>query len=529
MTIAAQPSFQYCFIRRRLAVVNLVVWMLLLPATTLAATARFNISDTEYVGSVDETTKVKAFLGVPFAAAPVGDLRWQAPQSFVPSAFAINVQAFAPACMQTDRIIKWYQDVIADFGGDPTQFDAPQFSEDCLYLNIWAPDMPEQDAAKLPVYVYLHGGSNIAGWSFEPNYVGAAMAQRGMIVVSVAYRLGVFGFFPHIESEYANFAMLDQIAALQWVQEHIAAVGGDPQRVTLAGESAGANNIAVLLGSPMAEGLFQRAVIQSGAWSIQSMPHRNDLHDRVNTLAQTTLGKRQASLTALRTLSAEALNAAAEEVFAGVDYDPLVGDAVMPRSLRAVADARELHSVDVILGSNTNEYLVYLEPEQTVQAWLEENHVEDATAQAIKAWLDDGSSELEQVDTLITAAQFGCPTLEFASQLHRSGARAWVYEFNKVREGELASKMGAYHGAELPYIFDTHDDWLPTNASDRALTSQIADYWAAFTALGEPRAKGLPDWPEYTHSHSRVISLGENLVRMAHPSAPLCKMLGIIE
>ena len=484
-----------------------------------ADVASFEVSGTTYNGKRPSESHVNEYLGVPFAAPPVGELLWKTTQPYKPSEAVINVTEFAPACMQADRIVKWYKGVITDFGGDPETFASPEFSEDCLYLNIWAP----KDATNLPVYIYMHGGSNKAGWSYEPNYIGQKMAERGMIVVSIAYRVGVFGFFPHADSEYANFALLDQIAALEWVHNNIRAVGGDPTRVTLAGESAGADNIAVLLASPRAKRLFQRAVIQSGGWSIVSMPERQEVEHQTRALAKVVLGDEGSNLDQLRKVDAKTLTMAADIAFAELGFGPSVGDPVLPTSLRDVSQARKLNNVDVILGSNTNEYLVYLSLDQTVNDWLDENPTDQDTADAIRVLLADGSNELEQVDRLITAAQFGCPTLKLAEQISNSGSRAWVYDFNKVRKGELASKMGAYHGAELPYIFATHDDWLPTD------TRQIADYWTAFVSDGTPWVNGKPLWPQFSQKQRLAMSLGENVQARSHPSVELCRLLSIID
>lgn len=491
--------------------------------------ASFSVNDTVYNGNSSSDDQINEYLGIPFAAPPIGELRWQPTQPYTPSESVIEVKQFAPACMQADRIVKWYKGVIEDFGGDPETFASPEFSEDCLYLNVLAPKTSNKDAEKLPVYIYMHGGSNKAGWSYEPNYIGRKMAERDMVVVSIPYRVGVFGFFPHADSEYVNFALLDQIAALQWVQDNIAAVGGDPARVTLAGESAGADNIAVLLGSPMAKGLFHRAVVQSGGWSIVSMPERKEVEHQIKALSIEVLGDENASLEQLRKIDAQELALAADIAFAELGFGPSVGDPVVPVSLREVAKARKLHNVDVILGSNTNEYLVYLSPDQTVQQWIDENPSDKETVAAIKAVLNDGSTELEQVDRLITAVQFGCPTLKLAEQINSNGSRAWVYDFNKVRTGELASKMGAYHGAEIPYIFNTHDDWLPTDAEDLQLTNEIAQYWSAFVAQGTPQTEELAQWPEFSEDQRLAISLGKNVQAVSHPSIELCRLLAIIE
>ena len=180
-----------------------------------------------------------------------------------------QAKSFAPACAQSQHIIEWYREVIIKFGGDPYEFVAPIFSEDCLYLNIWRPaNTSEKDM--LPVIVFIHGGSNKAGWSYEPNNQGNELSKEGTLVVTIDYRLGPFGFFPTTESGPSNFAILDQIEALRWIQANIESAGGDPSNITIMGESAGGNDIIYLMGSPLTKNLFKRAIIQSSGWALNA-------------------------------------------------------------------------------------------------------------------------------------------------------------------------------------------------------------------------------------------------------------------
>jgi len=218
---------------------------------------RLTLNDTSViVGKLAEGGRTESFLGVPFAQPPVGDLRWLPPQPLAKSSAAPQKNEFPAACMQGDHIAKWYKNVAAGFGGDPDLIKHPEVSEDCLYLNIWRPATEAQSAEMLPVIVYIHGGSNKGGWSYEPNYIGHNLASKGVIVISIAYRLGVFGFFSHPTLEHSNFGLLDQVAALLWVNENILALGGDSAKITVMGESAGANNIDHLMTMPSSKGLF---------------------------------------------------------------------------------------------------------------------------------------------------------------------------------------------------------------------------------------------------------------------------------
>ena len=192
-------------------------------------TATFAVGSTRYQGGMTADGSVEFFLGVPFAQPPVGELRWRAPQPYNSKPGVLQAVNFAPACQQGTHMFEWYRDVVKSFGGDPATFPEPDVSEDCLYLNIWRP--ARSGAAALPVLVYIHGGSNKGGWSYEPNYLGENLARRGLIVVSIAYRLGVFGFFAHPELADANFALLDQIAALKWLNQNMESLGGDAANI----------------------------------------------------------------------------------------------------------------------------------------------------------------------------------------------------------------------------------------------------------------------------------------------------------
>ena len=169
--------------------------------------------------------------------------------------------------MQGPRIVNWYKGVAEGFGGNPNYIEMPPIDEDCLYLNMWVPT-DISSSKKIPVLVYIHGGSNRAGWSFEPNYIGNKLSQKGVIVITVSYRLGIFGFYTHPELEISNFALLDLIESLKWIKKNIHKVGGDPNNITISGESAGATNVAHLIASPLSKNLFHRAIHQSAGWSI---------------------------------------------------------------------------------------------------------------------------------------------------------------------------------------------------------------------------------------------------------------------
>lgn len=475
-----------------------------------------------YLGLTSADDTVNAFLGVPFAAPPVGQLRWVPPRAPQREGGVKNAQAFAPACMQTPHIVDWYKGVAASFGAPSGTIISPQFNEDCLYLNIWKP--ANTGTAPLPVLVYVHGGNNVAGWSYEPNYHGENLARRGLVVVTIAYRLGIFGFFSHPNLEHANFGLLDQIAALQWVRNNAAALGGDPGNVTLMGESAGARDAEYLLASPLAAGLFQRIIHQSNGWALQLPLHRKADIEKGRALS-THLGQESPlSIGELRELPALDILAAKEKVYAGHKFNPVVEGYSLTRTLDEVVRERDFPVVDLLIGSNADEHLMNLDKDDTVPDWVGREIADAAVRQRIAA-LNLQDDSLHDLDRLITARQYLCPSLQLAAAVQQRGGRVWFYQFNRVRPGELARAMGAYHGAELPYIFNTHDSWLPTDDNDRRLTGVMMRYWRNFARSGDPNSTDLPSWPPHASSGKTFQLLDTNIGQSKNNSLPLCDAL----
>jgi para-nitrobenzyl esterase len=497
------------------AIISALLVTLLLSRGAVATEVVF---DKIYAGSQSEG--VYAFLGVPFAQAA----RWEPPSPLsdldLPQDGKVSAANFPPACMQTNHIVNWYRELIKDFGGAPESFPAPSMSESCLYLNIWTPTLDTTEA--LPVVVYLHGGSNKGGWSFEPNYLGHELAKKGLVVISVNYRLGIFGFFAHPNIPDPNFALLDQLAALEWVARYAENVGGSKNNVILMGESAGASNIDFILASPKSQGLVHKAIHQSAGWAINGRVDRQDMQKLALKLTS-QLTNEGNDLAQLKTLDAQSVLEAAQTVYDGVFFDPVPGTPSLPNPAKKAFDNQSITPVDLLIGSNADEWLMYLNDEARFETTLTEWVAEDKR-ERVKA-LMAGYSEREAMDTLITAANYVCPSFQIASVVRAQGKKAWFYLFDRIREGELASKMGAYHGAELPYVFDTHDDWLPTNDIDEQLTEQMMTYWAQFAKTGNPNTAELPEWPLFNLESKRTIRLDNTVRATPHPSAELCSVL----
>ncbi len=243
-----------------------IIFLLLiaLPLQSEEVDITVNANDAEVLAHFDDESELFIFRGIPYAKPPVGNLRWKSPVP-VERKNQIDARSFKPGCMQDTYTTDWYHDVIDSFGQDKSLFQhVENVSEDCLYLNIWTSSVNKNE--KKPVMVWVHGGADTGGWSYEPDYLGHHLAKKDVVVVSIGYRLNVFGFFKHPEmtEETGNFGLEDEILALKWIKENIADFGGDPSNVTYFGESAGGAHVSYLATSPEAKGLFKRGIIQSG-------------------------------------------------------------------------------------------------------------------------------------------------------------------------------------------------------------------------------------------------------------------------
>ena len=477
------------------------------------------IEDTKFIGSLHQNNEVEMFLGIPFAVPPINDLRWEKSVAWTPeNKKEITAKKFRPGCIQNQRIVNWYKRLILDFGGDPETFDIPEFSEDCLYLNLWRPKGLKDN---LPVIVYIHGGSNKAGWSYEPNYHGHNIANKGFILISIPYRLGVFGFFSHPDIESPNLALYDQILALEWIQKYVSLFGGDPSNVTLVGESAGAGGISHLIASPLSKNLFHKAVHQSGGSSFTYPTSVSDVRKLANSFANSF---EDPSLKNLKNISAEEILEVSEEVYAG-HYFNYVDDGIsMIGNLSDTFKSQNVENVDLLIGSNNDEWSLYFDGNVNIGLWLDEETTPEKKIKLLQL-LENIKDPVRKMDLLITAKNFVCPSLFMAEELRKKGGKTWVYQFNRVRDNELAKKYGAFHGAELPYVFNTHDEWLPTNETDIKLTREIQSYWLSFAKTGNPNNNDAVLWPEYDSSDDSTLVLDDEIFQRSHESSEICKVM----
>ena len=447
-----------------------------------------------------EVKGIRAFKGIPYAAPPVGKLRWAPPQPAEGWDGVRDATRFGAACMQP-----------GPRGPSIYAWDLPAMSEDCLSLNIWAP----QDAKDAPVFVWIHGGALTGGSGGDPIYDGSALAERGIVVVSINYRLGALGWFAHpaLSAESAdgvsgNYGLLDQIAALEWVKRNIGAFGGSAGNVTIAGESAGALSVMYLMTAPAARGLFHKAVAQS-AYMVSAPGLREPFNGMVPAEAQGTdlaakLGA--ADLAALRAMSAK--DVAEKAPATGYFPFPVVDGKTVPRQLVDSFDRNEQAPVPILAGFNAGEIrsLRFLLPKPPADAAAYEAAIRTNYGEFADAFLAryPAKSIEESMLAATRDAMYGWTSERLVSNQAALGQGAYLYYFDHGYPATAEWKLHAFHAAELPYIVGTAGKtpplWpkIPDDLTERRLAGAMGDYWASFARSGRPQAKGQPDWPDYS-------------------------------
>ena len=467
--------------------------------TETSVTSSVQIVNTKYIGIYDTENNQFIFRGIPYAKPPIGELRWKSPVPLSKDPKVINAQSFKPACMQDEYTTVWYQDVAELFGNPRDVFQhVDAVSEDCLYLNIWTNSLDQ--TSKKPVMVWVHGGADTGGWSYEPNYLGHHLASKDVVVVSINYRLNIFGFFAHpqMSNQTGNFGLEDEILALQWVKDHIAAFGGDPENITYFGESAGGAHVSYLIASPMGKGLFKRGIIQSGAYNLFNWTSKNKAEE-LGLKTQTILNA--PDLQTMKTLSAESILSAS--IGLNHPYGPNIDGALIPNNLTKLFDEGSFNNVDLMIGSNKNEDYMYIDEsvtEKDINRLIENYYPEHQDK--ILSWLDLEDPRLA-MDRLTTNQLTLCPSVFIARSMAKSGNKVYQYHFTRMREG--SEKILSYHGAEIPYVFNTHDQWLPTNKDDQELTEAMIGYWVEFAKKGTPNSKKYPTWKEFGTEENYLI------------------------
>ena len=483
---------------------------------------------------VDPAGQMAVFRGLPYAAPPVGDLRWRPPETHVPRAGRQDASRFGSACPQLQGNPEWYRDVAHKFGWPQNEIsDLTDIREDCLYLNIWSQNLGGDESQ--PVMVWIHGGANVNGFAHEPNYLGYNLAKRDVIVVSINYRLGAMGFLAHLaltaESERGisgNYGLLDQIAALEWVRDNIASFGGDPDRVTVFGESAGAADIGTLIASPLAKGLFRRAIIQSGGYSVSDRETVRDAEALGEELMRALgVGEGPGRLEEMRALPWQEIVAAVPNAAPNGFTSAVVDGWLLPKAPVDIFEAREQNPTEIVIGTNANEWYMYFKHpvdrqqlHEAVKRTVGDGHRAEILSALKQA--TDGSFAF-QLDLLVGSVDFHCPSLAIADAQRQVTDHVYVYRFSRIRP--MGEKLLAYHGAEIPYVFDTADYWLPANEIDWTLTDIMVAYWTQFAKTGDPNGASLPNWPAFDPRRDVHQDLGDEARTATGLQRELCDVL----
>jgi para-nitrobenzyl esterase len=453
-------------------------------------------------GTTNEDHSVRIFKGIPFAAPPVGDLRWKAPQPALGWSGMRQADKFGSACLQTN--------VFGDI-----YFRDAQPSEDCLTLDIWIPAKPA--SAKIPVIVWFYGGGFVAGSASEPRYDGENLAKKGVIIVNPNYRLGVFGFFsyPELSKESGrnasgNYGLLDQVAALQWVVKNIAAFGGDPHNITIAGESAGSFSVSELMASPLARDFFQKAIGESGGFSPPLKPVAET--ERAGVKFAESVGAK--SLAEMRAKPGDELLQTAAKLNRGFEFGPNVDGYFLPTDALPIYTQGAQSHIPLLAGWNADEgkMFVLFAPQKVtarIFAQLVQTRFGDQAAEFLKLY----PASTDQEALLSAEALAGDDFIAFSTwkwtdmQAKTGNAPVYQYHFEQVpavKPGAMigplsAAEAGARHACEIEYVFETlkSQAGVPWTDEDFKVSEAMASYWVNFAKTGNPNGSGLPDWPKY--------------------------------
>lgn len=504
---------------------------------------------------------IAVFQGISFASPPVGPLRWREPQPV--AAWTGTRDATKPGhpCMQnlagTDNFIA---PLAAAYGAEFTR-QPVEPSEDCLYLNVWTPRL--QPGAQLPVMVWLHGGSNRVGSGSEVGYDGKVLASYGVVVVTVNYRLGAMGFFAHpeltAESQHhssGNYGLLDQIAALQWVQQNIAQFGGDPGNVTLFGESAGSIDATTLMTSPLTKNLFRRVIAESGpAFGLGSERTVAQMEPLGVAVGKEAGAQPGSQLEALRKLPAEQIRQIEDRLIASQfkGYDPnasVVDGWLLPQSPAKAFATGKTQPVDLLAGLNAREFSAFRVGAASLAKNLPQPAAKPPASEQLKQFADvarplygnwtnlavatysaqilvRGAPALDQATNDIMVA---CPVGAEAALTTSAGRRAYVYRFDRSVPGKGEAELGAFHSLELPYVFSTYQArgfrWLPFTETDYKLGPIVQSYWTNFAKTGDPNGTGLPHWDVWNPGQEPYLSFSQSgdAVPQRHFSPMFCHL-----
>lgn len=490
---------------------------------------------------------LEVYKNIPYAAAPIGELRWRPPVAVESWEGVKTTDDYGPICPQTTELqgvldtmidgqgMSWWRTKLLKFliGLAPER----EISEDCLSINVWTPKDLEDDA-KLPVMVWIHGGGHIAGSASDGIYEGDVLARKGVVVVSFNYRLGILGFMAHpqlsAEAETlhghrssGNYGTLDQIAALEWVGDNIAEFGGDPDKVTIFGESAGGHSVGQLMATPLARGLFHRAIAQSGLGSHNYMHLSKDMpgfsaaeNGGVAIAAAGNIANDEHALKNLRELSAQQLLEIGASDVALVSYmHPNVDGWMLPQPVFEIFKQGQQADVPLLIGSNADEGTLFqifpmpplywsLEVPETVDELkallVAEFGEQDGTALMVHYQVNNDEEVPLARLNIWGDSYFGYQGIYGAQQMKNVDSAAYLYFFKRTPPSPKQT-LGATHSSEISFVFGGGMPLFETNDFDEDLSEAMSTYWTNFAKAGLPIAKGLPAWPQFVENDPRQM------------------------
>lgn len=455
-------------------------------------------------GSVNSNGDVHVFKGIPFAAPPVGNLRWKAPQQVTLWSGIKQCTTFSASPMQPAP---------NEFGVYTREFLIPfqPISEDCLYLNVWT--NAKSSAEKKPVLVYIYGGGFGSGGAACPIYDGEATAKKGVVFVVINYRVGIFGFFAHPElskesghNASGNYGLMDQLAALKWVKQNIRNFGGDPGNVTIAGQSAGSMSVNCLVASPLAKGLFQKAIAESGASFINGVYGYKTLAEAEQNGAKLAKELKANSIADLR-------NIPAADLLNKWQPRPIIDGYVLPASISQIFAGNKENEIALLTGWNEDDAFVgKLQNAEEYKKQITQQYGDKAAA-FLKHYPGNTNDEAARSQININRDQtFGIQNYTWANvQSAKKRAKVYLYRFTRRLPATADFvKYGAFHTGEVAYAYNNlkflNRPWEP---ADRELANAMSDYWTNFAKTGNPNGKGLPIWPAYNVQTNKIMMLGE--------------------
>ena len=477
-----------------------------------------------YIQGIAEAPGLAIYLGIPYAAPPVDSLRWRSPVAARPWVDTLLTTSYGPSCPQLSK----------DNG--PT-------SEDCLYLNVFTTIHANKKAVrKMPVMLWIHGGGFLGGSA--RGYDGRILAKKGVVVITINYRVGAFGYLYHpallaypANKGIGNYGLLDQIAALKWVRQNIKVFGGDPDNVTIWGESAGAFSVGALLATPLAKGLFHKAILESGTGLLNGIQNREDaMHYAIDRAASVGIeGNSDAAYKALYALTAEQLvqmhirpkRPPLQNFY--IWFSPVVDGEILPLPLDKAINESKWNNVPVLLGTNLHEGAYFQREKPTNDTaefyrLLGRESLGDSTGLLKAVYsLHDPAEILVRSQEVVGDYAFTAPARALARLVTAKNSKAFLYHFTRQPKDSLGNELKALHSTELPFVFGhTLKDWVPykiyngVNAADTFLADAVSTYWTNFAKFGTPNGaitvtQKFPTWPVYEAKNNSYLQIGEQI------------------